>query len=56
MHEHIKWSLENRFYQDPAIVAKLKQVSPLVEKGEVPALSMARKLVEEFLGKNDHSI
>lgn len=51
MHEHIKWSLENRFYQDPAIVEQLKQVSPLVEKGEVPALAVARKLLEGFLGK-----
>jgi LAO/AO transport system kinase len=49
MHEHIKWSLENRFYQDPAIVEQLNQVSPLVEKGEVPALTMARKLVQGFL-------
>jgi len=56
MHEHIKWTLQNRFYQDPAIVEQLKQASPLVEKGEVPALSMARKLVEEFLNKNDHSV
>lgn len=51
MHEHIKWSLESRFYRDPAIVEQLKQVSPLVERGEVPALSMARNLVQGFLDK-----
>jgi LAO/AO transport system kinase len=51
MHEHIKWSLENRFYQDREIVDELRRISPLVERGEVPALVMARKLVQEFLGK-----
>lgn len=56
MHEHIKWSLENCFYQSPETVEKLQRMSPLVEKGEVPALTMARKLVQEFLNKNDHSI
>src|SRR5690606_24022274 len=42
MHEHIKWSLENLFYQNQEIADKLKQVSPLVERGEAPALAIAR--------------
>lgn len=52
MHEHIKWSLENQFYHNPRIAERLKQISPQIERGEVPALAMARKLVEEFLNKN----
>ena len=51
MHEHIKWSLENLFYQNQEIADKLKQVSPLVERGEAPALAIARKLVQEFLNR-----
>ena len=54
MHEHIKWSLENKFYHNPEINQKLKQIEPLVEKGDVPALVMARKLVQEFLIKKNH--
>lgn len=49
MHEHVKWSLENQFYQNPRIAERLKQISPQIERGEVSAMAMARKLVEEFL-------
>src|SRR5690606_97693 len=50
MHEHSKWTLETRFYNDPAVRERMKALAPMVEKGEVPALATARQLVQDFLG------
>lgn len=56
MHEHIRLLLESRFYQEKAIADKLERMTPLVQKGEVSSITLARDLVKEFLISEKHDI
>jgi LAO/AO transport system kinase len=49
MHEHVRFLLENRFYQDPLIQEKLKRDSPAVKSGAQSAIGVARELVQLFI-------
>lgn len=53
MHEHIRYLLENSFYQDPEIKTQLTTVLPAVKNGEKSAIAKARELVESFIKKQD---
>lgn len=48
MHETIKQSLEEQFYQNPQIQALLPQIETSVKHGEIPALTAALQLLEIF--------
>jgi LAO/AO transport system kinase len=54
MHGHIRILLENRFYNHPAIAERVEKISPLVLKGEVSSIAMAKDLVNDFLHGAKH--
>lgn len=56
MHEHIRYLLENSFYQNTAIKNQLNDVLPAVKNGEKSAIAKARDLVESFIAKESGKI
>lgn len=49
MHDHIRYLLESRFYQDELIKGKIDQVLPLIKSGQQSAIAKARELVDLFV-------
>jgi len=49
MHDHVRFLLENLFYQNKDVVEKIKKMEPLVLKGEISSISLARELVRDFV-------
>ncbi len=51
MYEHIRFLLENSFYQHPAIKEKLLNNITEVRSGKVSPITIARELIHEFINK-----
>lgn len=49
MHDHIRYLLESRFYQDQLIKGKIDQLLPLIKSGQQSAIAKARELVDLFV-------
>jgi LAO/AO transport system kinase len=49
MHEHIRYLLESRFYQDDTIKDKINYLLPDIKSGKQPAIAKARELVDLFM-------
>lgn len=52
MHETIKQTLEEQFYQNPQIQALLPQIEASVKQGKMPALTAALQLLEIFRSRS----
>ncbi len=48
MHEHIRYLLENKFYQNPDIKKRLLKAIPDVKGGLISPISKARELIDAF--------
>lgn len=49
MHDHIRFLLENNFYQQPEIKEKLLKEIPNIKSGKVSPISLARELIQRFI-------
>jgi LAO/AO transport system kinase len=49
MHEHIRYLLESRFYQDDTIKEKIQYLVPYIKSGQQSAIGKARELVDLFM-------
>lgn len=49
MHEHIRFLLESKFYQDEVIKEKIQNLLPDIKSGQQSAIAKARQLVDLFI-------
>jgi LAO/AO transport system kinase len=49
MHEHIRFLLESKFYQDEVIKEKIHNLLPDIKSGQQSAIAKARQLVDLFI-------
>lgn len=48
LHEHVRYLLEKRFYQNEKIKSQLDQILPDIKSGRLSAIAKARELVDIF--------
>lgn len=51
LHEHIRYLLENRFYQDPTIKEMIASSLEDIRGGNASAIALGRTLVDQFIHK-----
>jgi LAO/AO transport system kinase len=49
LHEHIRYLIESRFYQDDSIKDKINNLLPDIKSGQQSAIAKARELVDLFM-------
>lgn len=53
LHETIRQELEEKFYRNPLVKSRLKDIEANVESGGMAALEAARILLQSYFGKED---
>ncbi|EOZ93245.1 arginine/ornithine transport system ATPase [Indibacter alkaliphilus LW1] len=51
MHEHIRFLLETKFYQNPLIKGSIEAAKTGIQEGTTSAIAKARELVDLFIKK-----
>jgi LAO/AO transport system kinase len=52
LHEHVRYLLENRFFQNEIIKNRLDEMLPEIKSGRLSAIAKARELVDLFTDQN----